>query len=586
MIVSAAAGRSAERSVSFPEPPRGSSTPSPPSTMSLPGPPRNASLPRPPLSWSAPASPRSVSLPLEPTRRSSSVPPRTMSEPLPARMSSRPPSPQMRSAALPPVMRSSPGPPRARSCPKPRTIRSAPQPPRTWSSPAPPISTSAPEPPISQSLPLPPLSWSSPVPPRSASLADCPKSSSAPAPPLRWSAAAPPDRRSAPVPPYRRSAPRPPRSVSLPPRPNSVSRCEVPSTISLRELPCPWRTTRRSGRANAGAAASSSARVVHRAARTPLVSSGQRAPLMSNGRITVGTSSWADPGFVEEWYPPDLAARDRLAWYAERFDAVEVNSTFYALPQQGTVARWAQITPASFTFDVKLHRLLSRHAAPLESLPPELRHGARTGGRGRVILDAGLERAMAEATLRTVEPLVAAGKLTSFLLQLTPAFSPHDHRLDEIQPVINALAPIPVAVELRHRGWLGGKRLEDTLRWYEDANAAFVCVDMPQGDAPTMVPAVDAVTRDDLAYFRAHGRNAEGYLKGKSVAERFGYQYSGDEMQELAGRVRTLADLAGDVRTMFNNNRGADAPNSARQLKELLGQDPGPPAAPAQGTLV
>ena len=60
------------------------------------------------------------------------------------------------------------------------------------------------------------------------------------------------------------------------------------------------------------------------------------------GRIVVGTSSWADPGFVEEWYPPDLAARDRLPWYAERFEAVEVNSTFYAVPGEKTVARWAE----------------------------------------------------------------------------------------------------------------------------------------------------------------------------------------------------------------------------------------------------
>jgi hypothetical protein len=47
-----------------------------------------------------------------------------------------------------------------------------------------------------------------------------------------------------------------------------------------------------------------------------------------SGRVVVGTSSWADPGFVEEWYPPGLPARDRLAWYAERFEAVEVNATF------------------------------------------------------------------------------------------------------------------------------------------------------------------------------------------------------------------------------------------------------------------
>src|SRR3954466_14996021 len=128
------------------------------------------------------------------------------------------------------------------------------------------------------------------------------------------------------------------------------------------------------------------------------------------GVVHVGTSSWADPGFVEKWYPPDLPARERLPWYAERFDCVEVNSTFYAVPQENTVKRWAAVTPPGFTFDVKLHRLLSRHAATLDSLPPELREGAGgPGPGGRVALDPGLERAMAEATLAVVEPLREAG---------------------------------------------------------------------------------------------------------------------------------------------------------------------------------
>ena len=59
------------------------------------------------------------------------------------------------------------------------------------------------------------------------------------------------------------------------------------------------------------------------------------------GKILVGTSSWADPGFVEDWYPRGMAARDRLAWYSERFEAVEVNSSFYAVPDESTVRRWA-----------------------------------------------------------------------------------------------------------------------------------------------------------------------------------------------------------------------------------------------------
>ena len=304
------------------------------------------------------------------------------------------------------------------------------------------------------------------------------------------------------------------------------------------------------------------------------------------GQIHVGTSSWADPGFVEEWYPPGMAARDRLAWYAERFDAVEVNSTFYALPGEGTVQRWAAVTPPGFTFDVKLHRLLSRHAAPLESLPPELRDGARVGSRGRVELEPGLERAMAEATLEVMRPLRESGKLATFLLQLSPSFTPFEHRLSELEPLIEALAPHPVAVELRRRAWVSAERVEETLRWYESAGAAFVCVDSPPGDAPTLMPPVDAVTRDDVAYFRAHGRNTEGYLRGKTVAERFGYRYSDEELQEMAGRVQGLAELGRDVRTMLNNNRGADAPIAARRLKELLGQDPGPEPTASQGTLL
>jgi uncharacterized protein YecE (DUF72 family) len=305
------------------------------------------------------------------------------------------------------------------------------------------------------------------------------------------------------------------------------------------------------------------------------------------GTVHVGTSSWADPGFVEEWYPRGMAARDRLPWYAERFDAVEVNSTFYAVPDESTVKRWAAVTPPGFTFDVKLHRLLSRHAATLDSLPRELRDQARvTGPRGRVTLDAGLERAMAEATLAVVEPLREAGKLSTFLLQLSPSFTPHEHRLEELEPLLELLAPTPVAIELRRRAWVHEDRLEDTLRWYESAGAAWVCVDSPPGDAPTIMPPIDAVTRDDVAYLRAHGRNTEGYLKGQTVAERFGWKYSDDELQEMASRVRGLSELAGDVRTMLNNNRAADAPTSARRLKELLGQDPGPPPEPAQGRLL
>ena len=103
-------------------------------------------------------------------------------------------------------------------------------------------------------------------------------------------------------------------------------------------------------------------------------------------------------------------------------------------------------------------------------------------------------------------------------------------------------------------------------------------VDAPPGDATPIMPSeLDAVTRDDLAYVRIHGRDTDGYLKGDSVAERFGWIYGDEELEEIAGRARGLAEDAAEVHVFFNNNRDDDAPTAARRFRALLGQDPGPP---------
>ena len=303
------------------------------------------------------------------------------------------------------------------------------------------------------------------------------------------------------------------------------------------------------------------------------------------GRIVIGTSSWADPGFVAEWYPKGMPARDRLAWYAERFEMVELNSSFYAVPETDMVVRWVEVTPDDFTFHVKLHRLLSRHSADVKSLPPELRGDADVDGKGRVNLDSKLEDALAEAMLDATQPLDEAGKLGAFLLQLSPSFSPKAHDLEELRPLVERLAPHTVALELRNRNWVADERAPKTLEAISDLGAAWVGVDAPQADQFTIMPPVDAVTNPRLAYLRAHGRNADGYLTGRSVAERFGWEYADDELVEIVGRARELAETAGIVNVAFNNNRGADAPTSARRARELLGQDPGPPPGATEGQL-
>jgi uncharacterized protein YecE (DUF72 family) len=290
------------------------------------------------------------------------------------------------------------------------------------------------------------------------------------------------------------------------------------------------------------------------------------------GRIRVGTSSWADPGFVKEWYPRKLAAKERLPWYAQRFDLVELNSSFYAVPDRSTVHGWVEVTPPGFTFDVKLHRALSRHAAQVDSLPPDLRDQAETAGRGRVALTPELETALASRIVEETAPLAEAGKLGTYLLQLTPAFSPARHQLEELDRLVDVFGALGLAIELRNRNWVDDRRREETLDWFADRGVSYVTVDAPPADNFQIMPPVDAVTNPSTAYLRAHGRNTKGYLTGRSVAERFAWQYTDDELEEIAGRARALAESAGEVHVAFNNNRGDDAPTAAQRFRALLGQ--------------
>jgi uncharacterized protein YecE (DUF72 family) len=285
----------------------------------------------------------------------------------------------------------------------------------------------------------------------------------------------------------------------------------------------------------------------------------------------VGTSSWADPGFVKEWYPPRLPAKERLRWYAQRFELVELNSSFYAVPDRNAVHGWVEATPPGFTFDVKAHRALSRHSAPVESLPPELRglHGTPE-----------LERPLAERLVEETAPLREAGKFGTYLLQLTPAFSPRRHELEELDQLVAILGPHGLAMELRNRNWVDDERRESTLEWFADRDVAFVGVDAPPADNFQIMPPLDAVTSPRVAYLRAHGRNTEGYLTGKSVAERFAWSYTDDELEEIAGRARSLAEQAGEVHVAFNNNRGDDAPTAAQRFRALLGQEVPEPEEP------
>src|SRR5215469_10549953 len=177
------------------------------------------------------------------------------------------------------------------------------------------------------------------------------------------------------------------------------------------------------------------------------------------GKILVGTASWSDPGFVERWYPKRMPAGERLGWYAQHFDLVEVNSTFYSVPDPRMVERWCAATPNDFTFDVKLHQLFSFHATPAKLLPPDLQSRAQTDAKGNVKSTPDLREAMLKTFLRSMSIIRSAGKLGVLLLQLSPAFSPRKHQVSELEPLIEMLGDYDLAIEFRNRNWAVGDQL-------------------------------------------------------------------------------------------------------------------------------
>ncbi len=268
-----------------------------------------------------------------------------------------------------------------------------------------------------------------------------------------------------------------------------------------------------------------------------------------------------------------MPAGERLGWYAQYFNLVEVNSTFYSVPEPRAVERWCAATPDDFIFDVKLPQLFSFHSTPAKLLPPDLQRSAETDSRGRVKSTPKLQDALLKSFLRATSIFRDAGKLGVFLLQLSPAFSPRKHELAEIDPLIEMLSEYQLAIELRNRNWVVGDQLQATMEFFQKHQAIFVNVDAPDSDHFMVMPsAVQEVTNSNVAYLRLHGRNAKAYITGKTVAARFDYDYDADEIAEVAQRSRKLAREAKELHVIFNNNNLDYAPRAALRLRKALDQ--------------
>ena len=259
----------------------------------------------------------------------------------------------------------------------------------------------------------------------------------------------------------------------------------------------------------------------------------------------------------------------RLRYYAERFDTVEANSTYYRLPEEDLVVNWAERVPEGFVMHVKAFGMMTRHPVKADVLPPELRAGAPVDERGRI--DRPPRELRSEVFSRfhaALEPLRSAGKLGGILLQFPSYIVCKPICFDYIAWAKEELRGDHAMVEFRHRSWLEDENRAEVFSFLESLGATYVIVDAPKTDAKNLVPTVFART-SPVVYVRMHGRNAATWnVRGRSAAERFDYLYSEEELRELLPEVRAVAEEAEEAYVMFNNNGRSRTPGASGEGRD------------------
>jgi uncharacterized protein YecE (DUF72 family) len=292
--------------------------------------------------------------------------------------------------------------------------------------------------------------------------------------------------------------------------------------------------------------------------------------------IHTGTCSWTEKSLIQsgEFYPKSVrTAESRLGYYAGRFDTVEVDSTYYAIPTRSNAFLWAQRTPDNFIFHIKVYGVLTGHSVDPKTLPPDIR--SELSGRDKMekqvyVKEPELIRTISEKFMDALYPLMYAGKLGVMIFQFPPWFIYKSESLDFILKCKALTGRQTFAVEFRHGSWYAPTVREKVFHFFRKNGIVHVVADEPQFGALATVPFVPQTTAD-IAYYRFHGRNKENWLKrGVETSLRYAYLYSDEELKEFVPHVEASAKSAKETYVMFNNCRGAYAVRNAEKMKILL----------------
>jgi uncharacterized protein YecE (DUF72 family) len=245
---------------------------------------------------------------------------------------------------------------------------------------------------------------------------------------------------------------------------------------------------------------------------------------------------------------------DELRFYAEHFDTVEVNSSFYRIPSQQTTASWARRTPAGFEFALKLFQKFTH---------PEMFHKAT----GADPLD--LDTTDVDEFRAAIDPLASAGKLGPLLAQFPASFKDEPNNRAYLEWLLDQFSDYEVAVELRHATWSDAAR--DVAKLLGEFGAAWTQIDEPKFKGSirqNLMPNVKT-----FYYLRLHGRNAAQWWKHDNSEDRYNYLYSAAQLEPFAEAVKEATRREVKKAYLYANNHfSAKSVANAAILKHQVGQ--------------
>ena len=256
--------------------------------------------------------------------------------------------------------------------------------------------------------------------------------------------------------------------------------------------------------------------------------------------LFIGTSGYSYEDWIGEFYPKGLPKNDMLAYYSQYFNSVEINFTYYRLPNRFTLLNMAKKVEDNFSFSIKAS-------------------GSLTHERNENQKDFA-------SFIEAINPLIAIGKLACVLAQFPWSFRPTRENINYLNMFRDKFIDIPLVYEFRNSQWIS----DDTFEFLRKNNIGFCCVDEPE--LKGLLPPVSIAT-SDIAYIRFHGRNKDKWWNNQHAFERYDYLYNQDELFEWVPRIKKLETMSKQTFIYFNNHFKAKAVNSAQLLINLIHSD-------------